>query len=775
MTLAIAIAAYAVVGWAPPLRWPPMVRIAVAAAAIAALFVSSGRPTGWRPADWFWRMVVAGLAAACGARARSFVTTGVAAATIAILLFVESGVTVLAGVALGAALARQFVLGRESRASAAAGAIAGGAAALVALDLHTARMEFLPSLLALVVIAPLLIAGLLGLPPRHRRRAGAMVAAVAGIAVLLSALSALAILRSRNALEAAVDDARAGLDAAQRASDREVAAARLASAEANFDRAHSNLSAFWARGGRVVPVAGNHVTAVRDLSMSGAALSAAARDTLGAVNSSRLRPVGGEIDLGALAEANVALGRARFALEGALRTARRTDSPWLAAPLERRRAEFERELEDARQPVADAADGATVALRLLGSPTPQKFLVVMMSNAESRSVGGFPGSYAIISAHDGKLQLERVGRASGEFAPRQDLQLNVAQEFKDRYEFNGYRTVGTLVLTPDFPTAAQLFVEALPQMIGESVSGVIGIDPYALAAMLRLTGPISVPTWPVPIDERNVTSILLHEQYVELGGARGDFQGDVVRQVYEKLSGGAVPSPSALVEALGPAVRGRRLQLYSTDRFVQDFFVRTGSAGAITTPEGDSFGIFNQNLVGNKIDWFLQRRVDLDVDYDPSTGSVRTRAKITLTNRAPTAGLPPGVIASDNDAQRTVPGLNRSWFNIYTTQKIERATIDGRPLELAEQTELNRRVYWTELLLGAGTTTTIELTLASQTGAGAPWSLEVLRQPFVGTDALSVTVSPAAGWELRSTGPTGLPVRQEQDRNVQIEITPKRT
>ena len=42
------------------------------------------------------------------------------------------------------------------------------------------------------------------------------------------------------------------------------------------------------------------------------------------------------------------------------------------------------------------------------------------------------------------------------------------------------------------------------------------VDPLAVAALLKAIGPVSVPSWPVPISAENAASVLLHEQYVAL-------------------------------------------------------------------------------------------------------------------------------------------------------------------------------------------------------------------------------------------------------------------
>src|SRR5207249_11814844 len=73
-----------------------------------------------------------------------------------------------------------------------------------------------------------------------------------------------------------------------------------------------------------------------------------------------------------------------------------------------------------------------------------------------------------------------------------------------------------VTVAADFPTAADA-LEAVQPLAGRGeVDGTISIDPLAVAALLDVVGPVSVPSWPVPISAGNAASVLLHAQYVAL-------------------------------------------------------------------------------------------------------------------------------------------------------------------------------------------------------------------------------------------------------------------
>jgi hypothetical protein len=261
--------------------------------------------------------------------------------------------------------------------------------------------------------------------------------------------------------------------------------------------------------------------------------------------------------------------------------------------------------------------------------------------------------------------------------------------------------------------------------------------------LLHLTGPVTVPSWDEPITAENAERVLLLDQYAQPASAvRGEFQGEVAEAVWAKLTTGDLASADELVDLLAPAVRGRRLQVFSSDAEAEAFFTRVDAAGVIAPVRGDYLGVVTQNLGGNKIDWFLRREVSYDLEYDPDSRRASGTVRIVLHNDAPSEGYSPLVIGSI-EGFTTQSGSNRTWLNVYSALRVRDATVDGQPLTLLSGQELGRNVYWSELVLAPGSTTTIELAVEGTLDAaesGDSYHLDILGQPVVGNDRLSVTL-----------------------------------
>jgi len=286
----------------------------------------------------------------------------------------------------------------------------------------------------------------------------------------------------------------------------------------------------------------------------------------------------------------------------------------------------------------------------------------------------------------------------------------------------------------------------------------------------------------VPISADNAASVLLHEQYVALAGdARESFLGEVVHAVWERATTGDLPSPAALARALGPAVRGRHIQLHSRRAAEEAALDRLGADGAIRhAAGGDHLGVLTDNASESKIDWYLQRAVDEHLRYDPGSGSTTATVKITLTNDAPATGEPAYVLGGEV----APPGWSRQIVQLYTPLDLASATVDGRPPPAASVRSLGAPGNWAhefDVAVPPKSALTIELHLTGRLAAvgRGRLTIDLDRQPAVHPDDLNVTVEVTSGWKitggsLNGRGTTAMTAR-ELDQNVQLltEISPR--
>ncbi|MEX2660198.1 MAG: hypothetical protein WD232_10915, partial [Acidimicrobiales bacterium] len=137
---------------------------------------------------------------------------------------------------------------------------------------------------------------------------------------------------------------------------------------------------------------------------------------------------------------------------------------------------------------------------------------------------------------------------------------------------------------------------------------------------------------------------------------------------------------------------------------------------------------------------------------DPATGRAEATLDIELENASPSSGLPAYVIGPYLPMSRpTEAGDNRLFLSIYTRWEMTGATLGSEPLLLESAEELDRRVYSALLDIPAGTTAEVRVTLRGRY-AGAPgYQLDVLRQPTVRPDEMTMSVTLEGGARITET------------------------
>jgi len=306
-----------------------------------------------------------------------------------------------------------------------------------------------------------------------------------------------------------------------------------------------------------------------------------------------------------------------------------------------------------------------------------------------------------------------------------------------------------VTLSPDPPSVASAVAQLYPEMGGEKIDGVLTVDPYALAALLQFTGPVTIDGFDQALTVDNAAQILVKDQYLTFNAKneRTDFLDQASRVTFQKLVHGSLPSPKKLADVLGPLVEQRRLMFTSLDKGEDELFQQLKANGAFPKPDGgDFFELVTQNKANNKADLYLHREVDYDSRFDPSSGAVDSTMTITLRNDAPSSGLPQAVIG--NNDQGLPMGTNVVYLSVYTPLGLRSAKDATQPVALEYQQELGYSVYSEYIDIPSGGTATLQLSLFGQVDAGSAYRLRVGNQPTVNRDKVTLHVRSTSDWEI---------------------------
>jgi len=393
--------------------------------------------------------------------------------------------------------------------------------------------------------------------------------------------------------------------------------------------------------------------------------------------------------------------------------------PQVAAPL----ASARDELQQATAALNTAANVAQIAPDMLGADGPKRYLLMIQNNAETRASGGIPGALAELTIDQGKLSLGKQSSATelGTMSPVVAVEAQQQQIFSSRIG----KYMQDVNLTPDFPTAAATAKSMWQQKTGESLDGVVSIDPVAFSYLLDATGPIKVTNpqlaalakgkLPVDLTKENIVSTLLSDVYAKIPDPKiqDAYFAGVAQEVFGALSSGSGDAKS-LVASLTRGVEEGRVLVWSASPAQQAIIGNYKLGGAISGPNvaPAEFGAYFNDGTGAKMDYYVKRTVQL-VRKCSNDGYEETAVRIVSTNTAPAdaaSSLPAYVTGGGHYG--VAVGTVQTNVVVYgpAQANIESATVDGQKTPFAPYIHANRPVGVVAQQLAPGESKTVDFT-----------------------------------------------------------------
>src|SRR5207253_10944470 len=122
----------------------------------------------------------------------------------------------------------------------------------------------------------------------------------------------------------------------------------------------------------------------------------------------------------------------------------------------------------------------------------RSYLLLFPNPDELRPIGGFVGAVGTITFSAGTPAAVEV-RGEEALDGRYGQRFAIPPALGRRLSFpNDSLDIGDAGWDPDYPTSAQLSEQMYRSATGRAVDGTIAVDPYAIATLLRVTGPIEV-------------------------------------------------------------------------------------------------------------------------------------------------------------------------------------------------------------------------------------------------------------------------------------------
>jgi uncharacterized protein DUF4012 len=525
-----------------------------------------------------------------------------------------------------------------------------------------------------------------------------------------------------------------------------------------------------ARGGLaglvgIVPVLGRNVDAARDLSLAGTQLADAGLTVSEAISAlpdglGSLAPTEGRLPVTAIARLAGPVDEATRDAESALATIRRAPSSLLLGPVAEGRREAEELAADAARVLQAGRELMAALPGFVGVDGPRRYLFVAENPAELRGTGGLWGAYSIATIRNGSLRF-------GPFLPIQkltDLPPDKAQAPNKDYErnYNQYGGAGfwlNINMTPDFPSAAQAALSTYALTEHVDLDGVIAADPFALQALMEITGPTDVPGYDVTLDADSVVDFTTNGAYRGRFFGRQSFLrktvlGSVARGVFDRFLA-THRRPVGRLRALARAALEGHVKVYSTDERMQDGLALARSDAALSVQSGDLLDVSINSGSGTKIDFYAQRTVTYDVTLG-GAGEAHAVTTVRLENDAPDQGEPRYIIGPN--LSNAEAGDQVDILSVFCGRQCElvEAERNGQPKRLRVGEELGYRWYQDYLTVPSGETTDVRIATSlgdvwEGNSSGGSYRLTFINQSTIRPTNVKVTIHAPSGNRVSST------------------------
>lgn len=417
---------------------------------------------------------------------------------------------------------------------------------------------------------------------------------------------------------------------------------------------------------------------------------------------------------------------------------------------------------------------------LFGANGWRQYLLALQTPSEARGGGGLLGIYGILEAQQGRVRLTRadpIGELTGPPPARAE---SMPGWFERTYgRLGALRQYQQANLTPNFPVAAEAWLQMYEDDTGERLDGVIAMDPIALGELLRGTGPIEAEGLDVEVDSENAAKVLLLDSYTKFDDVNDQsrYLAGLIDVFWRRLNGDI--DAHGFVSGLASAASTNHLKAYVPEQAEALGELRVD--GDFTAAGPNVQVVFNNNYGVNKMDYFLYRRVETTVRL-LEDGSAEVTTTATLRNDAPTDAARSLVFGPGTGGIER-PGLNAMFLHFILPEdsKLDSFVNEGKRRRPYSGSDGGRHMVFDffDIPAGESRTATVRYAIphAFDTGDAGSFALTMWPQATVNADDFSlqfiapdgqILVDPDTGQRMEEMSLSGI-LCAPRTMGVQIE------
>ncbi|HYP24097.1 MAG TPA: DUF4012 domain-containing protein, partial [Actinomycetota bacterium] len=292
--------------------------------------------------------------------------------------------------------------------------------------------------------------------------------------------------------------------------------------------------------------------------------------------------------------------------------------------------------------LADVEDGFAILPAILGAEGRRTYVLGMQNSAELRGTGGALLQFAIFTIDDGKPEFSKKSSTVYDVdKDRQQLSIPLPEDAWYVAGIPDAQRFGNANWSPDWPLSAEItidYAQASAELNPEAatipvddVDGFIAVDPVAMEKLMPGVGPYTAGKREgrtVYVTANRLVDFVLYKAYAKYPNQkyRRARLRDIVDGFYENVF--KPKHPTELIDGFGAALAEKHMQIWMTDPAEQAFVEQMNWDGAIRAARGtDYLYVVEQNVGGNKFDYFAENSTSMDVTVEGDDAMVSTETR----------------------------------------------------------------------------------------------------------------------------------------------------
>lgn len=307
-----------------------------------------------------------------------------------------------------------------------------------------------------------------------------------------------------------------------------------------------------------------------------------------------------------------------------------------------------------------ASDLSQALPGILGANGPRTYLIMACSEAELRSVGGFPGSTGLMTVDNGKLEIGEMTAPNLSFAQSEDEVLELTDEERTLFGTRAGEYFYDAGYNPHFPRAAEIMKSIWDANKKPPFDGIISVDPVFLQSILELTGGVTTSDG-VAVNGSNAAEVLMNYAYImystesfeDESTESSDIAADDQKTAYALASAkqnaffsevaslaldaffGNIDSVSMLsaVQVIGDSIADKRIYMWVANPEEQAVIEKLDAACAVSMSEANpELGVYLATTVASKGNWYINSDTTVGNETKNADGSTSYSVTTTITN-----------------------------------------------------------------------------------------------------------------------------------------------